>query len=360
MLDFSFTPEQERLRQMLRAFALRELLPHYARWDRERQYPKEQVKKLCRLLWTDDPGERLDLISAGIVAEEVARGGFNCVLMSLGPFQLREFLKEAPAALRDRWIRAVSSGESAIALALTEPEAGSDMGAMRTVARQDGDHFVLSGEKNSVSFLNADVFYVFARTEAGSAGWKGISAFLVPRDTPGLSFREYEDMGCRAVPRGQLFLDEARVPAANMVGARGGAFPMIMSYLDVNRAFIGPISRFEGVAFPLAEAATLVEAARWLCYRILWKRERGEPCTAEGAMAKWWAPKISAEIIHECLLLHGHYGYTQELPLEQRLRDVIGWQIGDGTPQIQKLIIARQLLGREFAPETRQPTGEAR
>ncbi len=378
MLDFSFTPEQERLRQMLRAFALRELLPQYARWDRLRQYPKEQVKKICRLLWTDDPGDRLDLISAGIVAEEVARGDFNCVLMSLGPFQLREFLKEAPAALRDRWIAAVSSGESAIALALTEPEAGSDMGAMRTVARQQDDHFVLTGEKNSVSFLNADVFYVFARTEAGSEGWKGISAFLVPRDTPGLSFREYEDMGCRAVPRGQLFMDEVRVPAANMVGSRGGAFPMIMSYLDVNRAFIGlkclgaaqqtldetiayvktreqfgkPISRFQGVAFPLAEAATLIEAARWLCYKILWKRERGEPCTAEGAMVKWWAPKLSAEIIHECLLLHGHYGYTQELPLEQRLRDVIGWQIGDGTPQIQKLIISRQLLGREFAPET--------
>ncbi|OGK84443.1 MAG: hypothetical protein A2X53_19265 [Candidatus Rokubacteria bacterium GWA2_70_23] len=378
MLDFSFTPEQERLRQTLRAFALRELLPQYARWDRLRQYPKEQVKKICRLLWTDDPGDRLDLISAGIVAEEVARGDFNCVLMSLGPFQLREFLKEAPAALRDRWIAAVSSGESAIALALTEPEAGSDMGAMRTSAREDGDAFVLSGEKNSVSFLNADVFYVFARTEPGTTGPRGISAFLVPRDTPGLSFREYEDMGCRAVPRGQLFMDQVRVPATSMVGPRGGAFPMILSYLDVNRAFIGlkclgaaqqtldetiayvktreqfgkPISRFQGVAFPLAEAATLIEAARWLCYKILWKRERGEPCTAEGAMVKWWVPKISAEIIHECLLLHGHYGYTQELPIEQRLRDVIGWQIGDGTPQIQKLIISRQLLGREFAPET--------
>lgn len=378
MLDFSFTPEQERLRQTLRAFALRELLPHYGRWDRERSYPREQVRRICRLVWADAPAEAVDLVTAGIVAEEVARGDFNCVLMSLGPAQLRAFLREAPAGLRQEWIPRISSGEALIGLALTEPEAGSDLGAMRTTAREDGDVFVLNGEKNSVSFLNADVFYVFARTEPGTADWRGLSAFLIPRETPGLSFREYEDMGCRAVPRGQLVLDDVRVPAGSMVGPRGGAFRMILAYLDVNRAFIGlkclgaarqtldetlayvttrrqfgrPISRFQGVAFPLAEAATLLEAARWLCYRILWKAERGEPCTLEGAMAKWWAPKISAEAIHECLLLHGHYGYTRELPIEQRLRDVIGWQIGDGAPQIQKLIIARQLLGREFAPET--------
>ena len=378
MLDFSFTPEQEQLRRTLRAFALKELLPHYGRGDRERRYPKEQIKKICRLVWADTPPDEMDLISAGIVAEEVARGDFNCVLMSLGPFQLRAFLKEAPEELRARWIPRISSGEAVIALALTEPEAGSDMGSMRTSARREGDTFVLSGEKNSVSFLNADVFYVFARTEPGTTDWRGISAFLVPRETAGLSFREYEDMGCRAVPRGQLFLDEARVPAASMVGPRGGAFKIIVSYLDVNRAFIGlkclgaaaqtldetieyvktrrqfgkPIARFEGVAFPLAEAATQIELARWLCYRILWKHQRGEPCAVEGAMAKWWAPKVAVEIIHECLLLHGHYGYTQELPIEQRLRDVIGWQVGDGTPQIQKLVIARHLLGRDFAPET--------
>ncbi len=192
MLDFSFTPEQKQLRSTLRAFAVKELLPHYGRWDRERRYPKDQIKKICRLVWADVSADDMDLISAGILAEEVARGDFSCVLMSLGPVQLRAFLREAPEDLK----------------------------------------------------------------------------------------------------------------------------------------------------------------ARWLCYRILWKHGRSEPCAAEGAMAKWWAPKVAVEIIHECLLLHGHYGYTQELPIEQRLRDVIGWQIGDGTPQIQKLVIARHLLGRDFAPET--------
>jgi alkylation response protein AidB-like acyl-CoA dehydrogenase len=221
MLDFSFTPEQEQLRRTLRAFALKELLPHYGRWDRERRYPKDQIKKICRLVWADVSADDMDLISAGILAEEVARGDFNCVLMSLEPVQLRAFLREAPEDLKARWIPKISSGEALIGLALTEPE-----------------------------------------------------------------------------------------------------------------------------------AATQIELARWLCYRILWKHGRGEPCAAEGAMAKWWAPKVAVEIIHECLLLHGHYGYTQELPIEQRLRDVIGWQIGDGTPQIQKLVIARHLLGRDFAPET--------
>jgi cyclohexanecarboxyl-CoA dehydrogenase len=151
------------------------------------------------------------------------------------------------------------------------------------------------------------------------------------------------------------------------------AFPMVRGYLDVNRAFIAlkclgaaeqtldetiryvtgrrqfgvPVATFQGVAFPIVEAATLLEAARWLAYKVLWLRQRGLPCDREGAMAKWWVPKIAAEVIHECLLLHGHYGYTRELPIEQRLRDVIGWQIGAGTPQIQKLILARRLLGTE-------------
>jgi cyclohexanecarboxyl-CoA dehydrogenase len=270
VLDFSFTPEQEQLRRTLRAFALRELLPRYARGDRERRYPREQVQAVCRLVWADTPAAEMDLVTAGIVAEEVARGDLNCVLMSLGPCQLRAFLKEAPEPLRARWIPRIASGEAVIALALTEPGAGSDMGAMQTAARPEGDAFVLNGEKNSVSFLNADLFYVFARTERGTGDWRGISAFLVPRETPGLAFHAYEDMGCRAVPRGQLVLQDVRVPAANMVGPRGAAFKMILAYL----------------------------------------------------------------------------------PIEQRLRDVLGWQIGDGTPQIQKLLIARHLLGREFAPET--------
>jgi cyclohexanecarboxyl-CoA dehydrogenase len=373
VIDFSFTPEQEAFRETLRRFALAELLPRYGRGDREGEYPRDQIRRTIALIGDEAGFGEDSLILAGIVAEEVARGDFNCVLPSLAPLVFHEFIREASDELKARWLPGLRSGEQMIGLALTEPDAGSDMGAMRARAERRGDVYVLRGEKNSVSYLNADVFYVFARTDPSSSDWRGLSAFLVPRDSPGLGFRAYDDMGCRAIPRGQLFLEEVVVPAENRVGREGMAFPMIRSYLDVNRAFIAlkclgaaqqtldetiehvgrrrqfgrNLSAFQGVAFPIAEAATLLEAARWLCYRVLWLRQRGLPCDREGAMAKWWVPEIAAEAIHECLLLHGHAGYTRDLPIEQRLRDVIGWQIGDGTPQIQKLILARRLLGAE-------------
>jgi cyclohexanecarboxyl-CoA dehydrogenase len=373
MLDFSFTEEQNMFRNTLREFALRELLPNYGHWDRLPEYPKEEIKKICQLVVTDLPPEEHTVIHAGIIAEEIARGDFNCVLPSLGPSVWREFIKDASPQLEEMWYPSLIRGEKMIGLAITEPDAGSDVGQMSTRARHDGDDYVLNGEKNSVSYLHADVFYIFARTGPETRGWRGISAFLVPRETPGLSFNCYDDMGCRAVPRGQLFMDDVRVPAWYMVGQEGQAFKAIMSFFDVNRAFIGlkclgaaeqtldetieyakkrkqfgaPIAAFQGVSFPIAEAVTLVEAARLLCYKILWLRHNNQPCALEGAMAKWWVPQISAEIIHQCLLIHGHYGYNKELPIEQRLRDVIGWQIGDGTPQIQKMIISRILFGRD-------------
>jgi cyclohexanecarboxyl-CoA dehydrogenase len=383
MLDFSFTDEQGMLRKTLRDFSLKELLPLYGYWDKHEEYPYELIKKILMIAnpYGDDwrkAAETRDVITAGIIAEEVARGDFNCVLPSLGPFAMNLFLGEASDELKDMWLPGLLTGEKVIGLCLTEPDAGSDLAALRTTAIKDGDDYILNGEKNSVSFLNADVFYVFARTEPDSTAYQGISAFLMPRETEGLDFSAYHDLGCRAVPRGQLFMNDARVPVRFMVGQEGLAFKMVMKYLDVNRAFIGlmcigaaqqtldetieyvkekhafgmPIGRFQGVSFPIAEAATKLELGRLLCYKVLWMKQNDIPCVLEGAMAKWWVPKICVEVIHECLLLHGHYGYTNEFPIEQRLRDVIGWEIGDGTAQIQKLIISRQLLGRDFTPVT--------
>jgi cyclohexanecarboxyl-CoA dehydrogenase len=378
VLDFSFTPAQDEYRLRLRELVLRDLLPHYRRGDVDGAYPSEQIRQVLRFaakFWEDREGDR-DLIVSGITAEEVARGDFNCVLPSLGPAQMREFLAEASPGLRDRWLPGLLAGEKVIGLCLTEAEAGSDMGAIRTRAERRGDLWVLNGEKSSVSFLNADVFYVFARTDLETQDWRGLSAFLVPREAPGLSFAPYDDMGCRAVPRGILRLENVAVPADAMVGRPGNAFPMIRKFFDVNRAIIGlkcvgaaqqtldetivhvqgrvqfgqPLASFQGVAFPIAEAATALELARWQCYRVLWMRERGIPCSTEAAMVKWWATQAAVDVIHQCLILHGHRAYTRELPIEQRLRDVLGWQIGDGTPQIQKLIIARALLGKDAAP----------
>ena len=375
MLDFAFTPTQDEYRRRLREFALRELLPRYREGDTERRYPKEQIQAIVRFagdFWKGREGER-DLIAVGITAEEVARGDFSCVLPSLGAPYQTEFFADLSPAQRERWLADLLAGEKMIALCITEPAAGSDMSQLEMRGEMRGDRWVLNGVKNSVSYLNADVFYAFARTDATSGGWKGLSAFLVPRETPGLSFERVDDLGCRAIPRGVVRFEDVEVPLDAIVGEPGSAFIRISRFFDVNRAVIGlkcvgaalqtldetvehakgrvafgaPLSGHQGVSFALAEAATHLELARWQCYRVLWLRQQGIPCQREGAMAKWWAPKVAAEAIHQCLLFHGHRGYSTELPIEQRLRDVIGWQIGDGAAEVMKLIVARSLFGAE-------------
>ncbi len=377
MLDFRFTPAQEEYRARLREIALTELLPHYQRNDEERRYPREQIQRVIAFgdaFWEGREDER-DLISVGITAEEVARGDFNVVLPSLGrPYQ-SQFFSDVSPEQAERWLPGLMSGEQTVGLAITETEAGSDMGKLATRAERVGDTYVLNGEKNSVSFLNAEVFYVFARTDFEAGGWQGISAFLIGRDAKGLSFVPVQDLGCRAVPRGLLRLENVEVPLEDRVGDEGTAFVRISRFFDVNRAVIGlkcigaaqqtldetverarervvfgaPLAAHQGVSFPLAEAATVLELARWQCYRVLWMRQQGIPCQGEGAMVKWWAPKKAAEVIHKCLLVHGHYGYSRELPIQQRLRDVIGWQIGDGSEEVMKLLIARHLFDPKAA-----------
>ncbi|MDX1648431.1 MAG: acyl-CoA dehydrogenase [Myxococcota bacterium] len=382
MLDFGFTAAQEDYRATLRELALRELLPRYARGDAEQVYPKEQVKRVLAFsaaFWAERE-EEPDLVTVGITAEEVARGDFNAVLMSLGPGYTRHFLADADPTLLDRWLPGLATGDQVIGLCLTEPGAGSDMAAMAARAEPHEGGWRLFGVKNSVSFLNADVFYVFARTDPDSRGWRGISAFLVPRDAPGLSFETWDDLGCRAVPRGVLTFDGVEVGRDAMVGEPGLAFASISRFFDVNRAVIGlkcigaamqsidetiaytkqrrvfgaPLASNQAVSFGIAEDVTSLELARWQCYRVLWMRQNDIPCRDAGAMVKWYAPKRAAEAVQRCLRLHGHYGYSKALPHQQRLRDILGWQIGDGSEEVMKLLIARARFGREiFEPPMR-------
>jgi len=276
-------------------------------------------------------------------------------------------------AVQERWIPAMIEGREIIAFGLTEPEAGSDAAAIRTVAVPVPGGWRLSGEKNSVSSLNAAAAtLVFARhpnTERAS----GISAFLVESDLPGVSVSMFTDMGQLPCGRGTLHMDDVFVPDECLVGEEGRAFALMLSHFDYSRAAIGlqalgaaraslaetylyvrerrafgrPIAAYQGVSLPLAEHATLVEAARWLCYRTLWLRQAGQPHTVEAAMCKWWAPVVAKNAIEACLLAHGHYGWSDEMPFQQRFRDVFGYQIGDGTAQIQKQIIATHLIGPE-------------
>ncbi len=218
----------------------------------------------------------------------------------------------------------------------------------------------------------ADAALVFARTGRVEDGARGVSAFLVPLKASGVSTSRYNDLGSKAVGRGSIFFDAVEVPRGNLIGDEGAGFIQVMRGFDFSRALIGlqcvaaaqasldeswayvqqrhafgaPIARNQGVTFPLAEHEAMAAAVRQLCYHTLRLRDAGLPHTAEAAMCKWLGPKTAVDIIHQCLLTHGHYGWSLDLPHQQRLRDVMGLEIGDGTAQIMKLIIAREKLRR--------------
>ena len=213
---------------------------------------------------------------------------------------------------------------------------------------------------------------VFARTGDPDGGSRGGSAFFIDLNQEGITRTHFDDIGTKPVGRGSVFFDDIFVPAENMMAEQDRAFGTIMAGFDYSRALIGleclgaaqasvdetwayvrereafgtPIVQYQGVSFPLAEAETQLTMMRQLCYYTLDLRDRGLPHTSEAAMCKWYLPKTACEILHQCLILHGHYGYTTDLPHHQRYNDVLGLQIGDGTAQIQKLVIAREKVGR--------------
>lgn len=376
-MEFGFTPEQEEFQHRVREFALRELLPGYLERDRTRTYPLDIRIRIRELIGRP---ASIDFVRSGIAVEELGRGDLSCAFWGEAAAGSSPLYAGAESSLR----RYLTDENDQVGLALTEPEAGADLGGIRTTARLQGDGWVLDGEKNSVSYLNAPVFIVFARTGAPEDGWRGVSAFAVPRTAEGLAFEEFDDLGCRSIPRGILRLRGVRVPPEDRLWGGGGEggrpaagpFRHMLQFFNTNKAYIGlmcigatqqtvdeiieyakqreafgrPIARFQGVAFPIAEAATYLEMARLLCYKALWLRQQDADHQLEGAMAKWFIPAKCVEILNDCMVIRGHLGYTESLPIAQRLRDVAGWQIGDGPPQIQKLMISRRLFGREFSP----------
>jgi cyclohexanecarboxyl-CoA dehydrogenase len=381
-MDFALTDEQRILQQSLAAFARAELAPHYTRWDRNREFPAKLWPRLGQMgvfglrVPEELGGNGLSHLEAGLAIEQVAKGDFNVCYGILNACFAGDIIgRFASPDIREAWLAPLAAGHKILSVCLTEPHCGSDAAAIRTRAVCDGDHFVVNGEKSAITLLMvADAAILFAKT-APEKKAAGVSAFLLPLDSPGLSKSRYEDMGGRGIVRSSLFLDDVRIPAANMIGPENAGFTQVMQTFDYTRALIGlmclgaaeqtleetvdyvkgrqafgqPVSKNQGVSFPLAEAKAKLEMLRWLCYRTLWLRDQGLPHTAEAAMCKAEGPALCADIIRDCLVLHGHYGYTQDFPIEQRYRDVLGQIIADGTPQIMKMIIARHMLGREFA-----------
>lgn len=379
-MDFTFSEDQVLLQQTLRQYAKDKLMPNYARWDRGETIPRALIKEVAELgvfgLRVPERfgGLMADYVTCGLMSEELSRGDFNYSLyVQLGLIASELLTDFAAPEVQAEWLPRHATGDAVIAFGLTEPSAGSDAARIVTRAERVGDDYVITGEKASITFAGyADACIVFART--GAAGARGISAFLVPLDAPGVTRQPYFAAGERLTQRGSLFFDGVRVPARNRMGAEGKGFYQAMIAFDFNRAVIAlacigaaqqsldetieytkgrevfgkPLATFEGVAFQVAEHLTLLESVRVLAYKCLWLKDQGRKHTKEAAMVKWLGPKAAADAIHACMILHGHYGYNMELPLEQRWRDVVGLEIGDGTPEIMKGIVAREAFGREY------------
>ncbi len=383
-MDFAFTPEQEAIRETARRFADDRVAPGYQAREAEARFDRSLVREMGELgligpdLPEDLGGHGLDGVSAGIIIEEIARGDLSMAYTQLlGSLMGSVIALHARPEVARRVVPEIIAGETIVALGLTEPGGGSDAANLKLKARRENEFYVLDGEKTSTSLADqADQIVVFARTGTEAERARGVSAFLIPLDAPGITQSRFADVGEVIVGRGSVFFDQVRVRPEARLGEEGQGFHHIMRGFDYSRALIGlqclgpaaasleetwryvtereafgkPIAKYQGVTGPLAEAETLIAAARLLCYKTLWLRDNDRPHTAEAAMCKWWAPQVAFDVIHRCLLTHGHYGYTRDLPHQQRLRDVLGLQIGDGTDQIQKLIIAREKVGRVALP----------
>ncbi|CAN0553152.1 unnamed protein product [Ectocarpus sp. 12 AP-2014] len=375
-MNFAFTEQQEAIRDTIARFASERLAPRYRQREQAACIEREIVSELGQMgclggeLPEEFGGSGLDCITTGVIVEEIAKGDFNVgYLPLLASLNGQIIAHHAQPALAQEWLSGMTAGRKICCIALTEPHGGSDAANLKLKATRDGDSFLLKGEKTSISMADqADVAVVFARTGTQEQRASGISAFLVPMESQGISTSRFEDSGQRAIGRGSIFFDNVRVPADHMLGIEGQGFKQVMQGFDYSRALIGlqclavaqqsldetwqwltqreafgqPLAAFQGLTHPLAEYQTFVQAARLQCYYALWLKDNQRPHTAEAAMNKWWGPKLAFDVIKQCMLAHGHTGWGEDLPFSQRMRDVLGLQIGDGTAQIMKNIIARQ------------------
>lgn len=378
-----FSEDQLALKTAAEKFARDILLPGYQRRE-TLPFDRDLAREMgaMGLIGTDLPEELGGLgdssITTGMVSEALALGDFNMSALPVNvSLNAAVLMQHAPKEITDEWVPRMIAGEKLMAICLTEPRGGSDAARIELRAKKRGTDYVLTGEKTSITFADcADIFLVFARTGSVEEGAKGVTAFFIPEGTPGIARLKFDDVGHKCVGRGSLFFEDVVIPEWCRLGAEGTGFTQVMHGFDYSRALIAlecagaaqasldeaweyvkdrqafgrPIGQFQGVSFPLAEGESMITAIRQLAYHTLQLREAGLPHTSEAAMCKWMGPKHAVEVIHNCLLASGHYGYSYDLPHQQRMRDVMGLEIGDGTAGVMKQIIARQKIGRAAVP----------
>ncbi|GAA4642281.1 acyl-CoA dehydrogenase family protein [Gordonia humi] len=381
-MHYGFDDDQQVFRTEMARWADKVLAPHYQSDDKAAEFRRQQAVDMAEMGLTglripeEYGGQDATAVIAGIAAEEVGRADFNAGYLIINTALISDILvRNCTDEQKAAWLPAIASGETVPCIMITEPEHGTDAAALGLKAVPTDDGWRLSGEKTSITLgMAADRAVVLART--GGAGARGVSAFWVDLTDPGVTRSPFDDLGSRAIGRASVHFDDVHVTSGDLIGQEGGGFVSVMQGFDYSRAIIGllclgaaqqsldeaiawardrqafgqPIGRFQGVSFPLAEHATYITGARHVCYEALWRKDNDVEHSAEAAMAKFWAPKLSADVIHQCLLTLGHVGYSTEHKVGQRLRDVIGLEIGDGTAQVSKLVISRSLLGRTAAP----------
>ncbi len=381
-MDFALSDAQRAVQQRAREFAEREVAPLAREADATRRFPVHLVERLAALGFLAGPlepasgGSGMDYLSFALVYEELGRAdssvrGFLAVHTGLVSLCIRDWGSEAQ---RREYLPRLAAGSLLGCYCLTEPEAGSDAAALRTRARLDGDHYVLDGEKIWITNGNlAGLALVFATVDP-ALRHKGITAFLV--ETAGPGFRRQrmpgEELGHRASDHAHITLAGCRVPRSALLGAPGDGFKIAMSALDHGRIGVAAgavgvaqacldasvafttgrrqfgqrLADFEMVQAALADMACEVDAARLLTYRAAWLKQQGRVATRETSMAKLYATEAAVRAASEAVLLHGGRGYSNEYPVERYYRDIKGLQIYEGTSHIQRIVIARQLVGR--------------
>jgi butyryl-CoA dehydrogenase len=382
-MDFELTPAQKHIQAQAREFAEQEVAPAARIADEKGEFPVHLVKRMGELGFLAGPlepeygGSAMDYVSYALLCEELGRAdssvrGFLTVHTSLVSLCIQDWGSEIQ---KSRYLPLLATGEWIGCYALTEPEAGSDVASMETTAREEVDHYVLNGEKIWITNgLSANVAIVFASKDR-SARHRGICAFIVEPDTRGFHREPMpgKELGHRASEHAYIMFKECRVPKSALLGAPGEGFKVAMSALDRGRLGVAAgavgvaqacldaciayatqrrqfgqrIADFEMIQATLADMAADVEAARLLVYRAAWVKDQGLPATKATSIAKLFATEAALKAASEAVLLHGNRGYSNEYPVERYYRDIKGLQIYEGTSHIQRIIIARELVGRE-------------
>jgi alkylation response protein AidB-like acyl-CoA dehydrogenase len=379
-LDFSLSEEQQLLKKTVREFAESEIGPHSREWDEKQDFPREVFTKLGELglmgvVWPQEyGGSGMSTLDYALVMEELARvdAGVALSVAAHNSLSSGHIFLAGTEEQKKRFLTPLARGEKVGCWGLTENHAGSDAGGTRTSAVRDGANWVLNGSKTFITNGRiADTAVVMAVTDK-SKGKKGISAFIVERGTPGFRPGKKEDkLGVRSSDTSELILEDCRIPAVNLLGREGYGFIDTLRILDRGRIGIAafslgiaqasleaslkyaqdrrqfghPIADFQATQFKIADMATKVDAARLLTWRAAYLRDSGKEHTTESSMAKLYSSEIAVDVAMEAVQIHGGYGYIKEYPVERYLRDSKLGTIGEGTSEVQRLVIARELLG---------------